>query len=145
MKTRIIIISAAVAFIAIVIAIFALKPYIFPEDFEKTINVDFSTVDKVVIASGSTGKYCTIEGKEDLQAFFNMFKGIKLRKDFNQKQKTGIILSVTLIKSGNILVQFEFGYDHVTVDNNDKLTKYISNKNIDHEQIKKIASTYNID
>ena len=145
MKTKIIVISIAVAFIAIFIAIFTLKPYMVSENFEKILNVDFNTVDKVVIASGSTGKYCTIESKEDLQKFFDMFKGIKLRKDFNQKPKAGIIFTVTLIKSGDILLQFNFGYDKVTIFNNDKSTRYISNKNIDYEQIKKIASTYNID
>lgn len=144
MKKVITLIIVPILIVLMLITGIVLSPYIITKDLQKTLNVDFTTVDKVVICSGETGKHCDITDKEKIHEFLNNFDGAKLKKSFDQRQYTGFIYSVKLYKSDKIAGEFDFGYNIVTVYNNRKFIRYISNKNIDHLKIDEIAEQYNL-
>ena len=142
MKKVIIIVSILAALL--IVAGFILYPYIIAKDIEKTMKVDFSKVDKVTIASGNTGKYFDIVGKENVQEFLNILKGAKLKKSFDQRIRTGFIFSAELFQSDKQVCAFNFGYNTITEWKGEKFVRYISSKNIDDTQIKEIAQKYNL-
>lgn len=143
MKKIIIILSVAVAIILVVV-VFILSPFIIQKDIQKTINVNFSEVDKITISSGNTGKTYDIVGKDNIREFLNIFNGVKLKKDFDQRIHKGYIFTTTLYKSGKLMGGFDFGYNQIDVSKDNKLTRYISNKNIDDVQISEIAKKYSL-
>lgn len=114
------------------------------EELQKALNVDFSKVDKATIAYGSTGKHYDITGKENLDDFFKIFNGVKLKKCIDQKLYTGFVFSVILYKSDNALCRFNFGSDIFNVMSSGKVTKYNSNKCFSKSQINEIAQKYNL-
>lgn len=134
-----------IIFVPIVIAAgYFLSPFIILRDFQKSVNIDFSTVDKVTIASGNTGKKCDITGKENIQKFLSVFNGAKLKKDFDQSIHKGYIFSVTMYNSGKVMGSFNFGYNRVNVSRDNKIVRYISNKNISDSQLREISEKYNL-
>jgi flagellar basal body-associated protein FliL len=143
MKKKVIIIVAVAAVIAVVAGFF-LYPFFIAKDMQESIGVNFDSVNKVTIASGTTGKSFDIVGKENLQEFFITFKGATLKKDSNQKIKDGFIYSAILYKSDKEIVGFNFGYNQITVSKNGSYTRYISSKNIDEKQISEIAQKYKL-
>ena len=143
MKKKVIIIVAVIAVIAVVAGFFS-YPYFVSKDMEKTTGVNFDNIDKVTIGSGTTGKTFDIVGKENLKEFFDLFKGTKLKKDFDQKLYKGFTYSAILYKSGKEMVGFGFGYDKIDVSKNGNDTRYISSKNIDEKQIDEIAQKYKL-
>jgi hypothetical protein len=142
MKKVIIIIPIIVALLIVVG--FILYPYIIAKDIEKTMKVNFDSIDKITIFSDNTGKQSDIVGKENVKEFLNILKGAKLKKSFDQRKYTGFIYSVTLYKSDKALGNFNFGYDRVNVSEGNKSVRYASSKNIDETQIKEIAQKYNL-
>jgi len=140
---KVIIIVAVVAVLAVVAGFFSYQFFI-AKDMQETIGVNFDSVDKVTIGSGTTGKTFDIVGKENLQEFFDMFKGAKLKKDTDQRISAGFIYSAILYKSGKEMVGFNFGYDGINVSKDGNYTKYISSKNIDEKQMAEIDKKYKL-
>lgn len=143
MKKKVIIIVAVVAVLAIVAGFFT-YPFLMSKDIQETIGVNFDSVDKVTISSGTTGKTFDIVDKENLQEFFDIFKGANLTKSFDQQTYGGFIYSVTLYESSKDVGSFNFGYNQINLSKDGKLTRYVSSKNINEKQISEIAQKYKL-
>lgn len=142
-KKTIIIVVSVIAIIAVAAGFFS-YPLLFSKDIQQIMNVNFESIDKVVVGSGTTGKTYSIEGKENLQDFFHLFKNAKLTKSLDQNKNDGFIYSAVLYESGKEVVGFNFGYNLITISKDHQYTRYTSDNNIDENQIKEIAQKYKL-
>jgi hypothetical protein len=146
MKKVIIIVSAfVVILVAAGIIFYPFLKSLGNNDMQKALNLNFSTVDKITIKSDMTGKESTIVGRENLQEFFDVFKGVKLKKSAVLGPSTGYIYGVSLYQSDKIIGGFNFGYNTIVVPATGMNSiEYTSSKNIDDKEIEKIAEKYNL-
>lgn len=113
-------------------------------DMQRALGLDFSAADKVVVKSGVIGGQATIEGKSELNDFFSIFDGMKLKKYMVTGPSVGYIFSAGLFKSGKCLGSFEFGADTVEVPGVQKITEYKTNRNIDRKEQEEIARKFGL-
>jgi len=121
-----------------------LHSFFIPRDFKNALDVDFQKVDKILMSSGNYGKTVEITDKDEIEQFLNQFDNIKVKKSFSQSRKTGYCLEAKLFISDKKVISFSYGYDRISIYKNDKETKYISNINIDNDEINEIEIKYNL-
>lgn len=141
-KRKKIMITGVIVIIAI-IGIVAYKLYLDNSyrNFKDIVKVDYSTIDKIIISSGTTGKQFEVKDKEEILKYLGKFDNIKLKKDKNQYIAPGFCIETRLFSGETKKLGFSYGFKEVCINN----TRYVSNTNIDSEQIHRIEEEYNLD
>ncbi|MEG1257316.1 hypothetical protein [Clostridium sp.] len=140
MKKKIIILIALVLVICGVV----LYPFVVKREFQSVIDVDIAKVNKILMSSGTYGKIVEITDKDTIDEFLKSFKETRIRKNFYQGKRTGYALSARLYIDDSEVASFSYGYEEIIIYRNHKGKRYVSNKNINHEEINKIELKYNL-
>jgi len=132
---------AVIVIIAIVLvaAGIYLIPHLVYKPIEKVTGTDFSKVDKVVIGAGWNGNVCTLTDKDEIDEFLSLFKDVKVRKNFDQRSRTGFSYSVMLFENGKEVE----GFTVLGPGGFYMRGKYYSGKNFDEDKLDKIDTSYN--
>ncbi len=130
--------------LVIIIIGLIVQPFLIPKDFKSILDIDLKKVDKILMSSGSYGKTVEITDKNEIEEFLNQFENTKVKKSFSQSKNKGYCLEARLFINDKIVASFNYGYDRITIFKNDKETRYISNTNIDIDEINEIEIKYNL-
>jgi hypothetical protein len=130
--------------LVIIIIGLIVQPFLIPKDFKSILAIDFTKVDKILMSSGNYGKTVEITDKNGIEEFLNQFENTKVKKSFSQSKNKGYCLEARLFINDINVVSFNYGYDRITIYKNDKETRYISNTNIDIDEINEIEIKYNL-
>lgn len=106
MKRKTLIVICALSAVLIAALIYVL-PHLISRPMDKVLKIDFSGVDKITVANGSTGESAVIDGKKKGAFVTDMLKGVSLRKSFDQKDYTGIGTVVTLYSKNKETAKFD--------------------------------------
>lgn len=107
---------------------------------ENVLNVDYDKIDKITIFSGTTGKAAEITDKEEIKKYLKMFEGIKVRPSINQMKTYGFSLESDFYIGDSKVAYMIYGFSKMQING----IKYISNKNIDENQIDQIEEKYKL-
>lgn len=130
--------------LVIIIIGLILQPFLISKDFKSILDIDFTKVDKILMSSGTYGKTVEITDKDEIEEFLNQFENTKVKKSFSKSKNKGYCLEARLFINDIKVASFEYGYDRITIFKNDKETTYISNTNIDIDEINEIEIKYNL-
>ncbi|WP_346915524.1 hypothetical protein [Clostridium sp.] len=130
--------------ILVIIIGLVLQPFLIPKDFKSILDIDFTKVDKILMSSGNYGKTVEITDKDEIEEFLNQFENTKVKKSFSKSKNKGYCLEARLFINDKKVISFNYGYDRITIYKNEKETKYISNTNIDKDEINEIEIKYNL-
>lgn len=127
--------------ICILIAVVSVLGYFFSyRKLESALNIKFNEVDKILISSGASSKIVEITNKEEIEEYLKIFDGTKVRRDINQIKTAGFCLEARFFIGNDQVGGIAFGYNKITINN----VRYVSNKNIDGQEIDQIEAKYNL-
>lgn len=127
--------------ICILIAVVSVLGYFFSyRKLESALNFKFNEVDKILISSGASSKIVEITNKEEIEEYLKIFDGTKVRRDINQIKTAGFCLEARFFIGNDQVGGITYGYNKITINN----VRYVSNKNIDGQEIDQIEAKYNL-
>ncbi|WP_346929885.1 hypothetical protein [Clostridium sp.] len=136
--------SIGLLVILVIIIGLVVQPFLIPKDFKSILDIDLKKVDKILMSSGNYGKTVEITDKDEIEQFLNQFENTKVKKIFSKSKNKGYCLEARLFINDKIVISFDYGYDRITIYKNEKVTKYISNTNIDIDKINEIEIKYDL-
>lgn len=127
--------------ICILIIVVSVFGYFFSyRKLENALNIKFNEVDKILISSGASSKIVEITNKEEIEEYLKIFDGTKVRRDINQIKTEGFCLEARFFIGNDKVGGITFGYNKITIND----VRYVSNKNIDGQEIDQIEAKYNL-
>jgi len=136
--------SIGLLVIVVIIIGLVVQPFLIPKDFKSILDIDLKKVDKILMSSGNYGKTVEITDKDEIEQFLNQFENTKVKKIFSKSKNKGYCLEARLFINDKKVISFDYGYDRITIYKNEKVTKYISNTNIDIDKINEIEIKYDL-
>ncbi len=130
--------------LVIIIIGLIVQPFLIPKDFKSILDIDFTKVDKILMSSGNYRKTVEITDKDEIEEFLNQFENTKVKKSFSKSKNKGYCFEARLFINDKNVASFDYGYDRITIYKNDKETRYISNTNIDKDEINEIEIKHDL-
>lgn len=137
MKKKIIVVLVALSVLVLAGAgIMYYRQSLNTNDLQQKLGIDLSTVDKVVVQSGATGKTKTLTSKKDIQKFLGLFRGTRLRQTEVHSLYVGYRFGAALYQGDQYLGGFLFGDSTIRISqsNNTEIV-YSSSKKINNTKV----------
>ena len=75
---------------------------------EKLVGVNFDEVDEILFFNGTTGKEYLCSDSEQIRAFLDQFKGVKVRLQDDQSPRAGEGINVQLYYDSKMIGEFNY-------------------------------------
>ena len=75
---------------------------------EKLVGVNFDEVDEILFFNGDTGKEYLCSDSEQIRAFLDQFKGVKVRLQDDQSPRAGEGINVQLYHDSKMIGEFNY-------------------------------------
>ena len=112
----------------------------YPQTMAEALDVDYLTVDKIMLRDGRHGKFAVVTDKKSIQQIIDKFKGARLKFEKIIGPSYGYAYGMALYHSGEYIGDFDYNEDNVTIDKNHKQYIYKSSFDIDGESIAKLGT-----